>query len=142
MSVNRTSIVLSAEDHERLSKLARAAMNSVPERAEDLAAELERAQVLASDRLAAVVCMGSNVVFRDDTTGRVRQVTLVYPEHADISKGRVSVLTPIGTALIGLRAGSSIGWQTRSDENRRLTVLAILQPADAEAGLAESTIHP
>jgi len=142
MSVNRTSIVLSAEDHERLSKLARAAMNSVPERAEDLAAELERAQVLASGRLGEVVRMGSHVVFRDDTTGRVRQVTLVYPEQADISKGRVSVLTPIGTALIGLRTGSSIGWQTRSGENRRLTVLEILQPGDAKAGFAESTIDP
>jgi len=142
MSVNRTSIVLSAEDHERLSKLARVAMNSVPERAEDLAAELERAQVLASGRLGEVVRMGSHVVFRDDTTGRVRQVTLVYPEQADISKGRVSVLTPVGTALVGLRTGLSIGWQTRSGENRRLTVLEILQPGDAEAGLAARTSAP
>jgi regulator of nucleoside diphosphate kinase len=151
MSVNQTSersaelaprIMLSAEDHERLSRLARAAMNSVPERAEDLAAELERAHVLARSRLGEVVCMGSHVAFRDDTTGRVRQVTLVYPEQADISKGTVSVLTPIGTALLGLRKGLSIGWQTRSGENRRLTVLEILQPGDAEAGFAESTTHP
>jgi regulator of nucleoside diphosphate kinase len=86
--------------------------------------------------------MGSHVVFRDDTTGRVRQVTLAYPEQADISKGRVSVLTPIGTALLGLRTGLSIGWQTRSGENRRLTVLEILPPGDDEAGLAESASHP
>jgi regulator of nucleoside diphosphate kinase len=135
-------IMLSVGDHERLSRLARAAMNSVPESAEDLAAELERAHVLASDQLGEVVCMGSHVVFRDDTTGRVRHVTLAYPEQADISKGRVSVLTPIGTALLGLRTGLSIGWQTRSGENRRLTVLEILPPGDDEAGLAESASHP
>jgi regulator of nucleoside diphosphate kinase len=135
-------IMLSAGDYKRLSRLARAAMNSVPEHAENLAAELERAHVLASGRLGEVVCMGTHVVFRDDTTGRVRHVTLVYPEQADISKGMVSVLTPIGTALVGLRTGSSIGWQTRSGENRRLTVLEILQPDHAEAGFAERTIHP
>jgi regulator of nucleoside diphosphate kinase len=68
------------------------------------------------------------VEFRDDTTGKVQTVTLVYPEDADISKGRISVLTPIGTALIGVRAGDSISWETRTGDLRRLTVLQVREP--------------
>ena len=64
----------------------------------------------------------------DDTTGKVQTVTLVYPEEADISQGKISILTPIGTALIGLHAGHSITWETRSGELRRLTVLQVREP--------------
>ena len=52
-------------------------------------------------------------------------VTLVYPRDADISRGRVSVLTPVGAALIGVSAGDSITWETRTGELRKLTVLKI-----------------
>jgi len=52
-------------------------------------------------------------------------VTLVYPAEADISQGRISVLTPVGTALIGLRSGGSITWETPAGEARQLTVLAV-----------------
>ena len=50
---------------------------------------------------------------------------LVYPNQADISQDKISVLTPIGTALIGLRVGSSITWETRTGEFKRLTVLEV-----------------
>jgi regulator of nucleoside diphosphate kinase len=49
----------------------------------------------------------------------------VYPEEADISRAKVSVLTPVGTALIGLQAKQSITWETPSGEVRQLTVLAV-----------------
>jgi regulator of nucleoside diphosphate kinase len=52
-------------------------------------------------------------------------VTIVLPADANIAAGRVSVLTPIGAALIGLKAGASIGWETREGEERRLSVLAV-----------------
>ena len=55
-------------------------------------------------------------------------MTLVYPEEADISKGKISVLTPIGTALIGLRAGHSITWETRTGDLKRLTALQVREP--------------
>jgi regulator of nucleoside diphosphate kinase len=77
--------------------------------------------------------MGSEVVYRDDTTGRVQTVTLVYPSEADIAKGKVSVLTPIGTALIGLAVGKSINWRTRAGDMKRLTVLQVRDSAAAEA---------
>ena len=69
--------------------------------------------------------MGSEVKFRDDTSGRIQKVFLVYPNQADISQDKISVLTPIGTALIGLRVGSSITWETRTGEFKRLTVLEV-----------------
>lgn len=75
--------------------------------------------------------MGCQVEFRDDTTGKVQTVTLVYPGEADIAQGKISVLTPIGAALIGLRAGHSISWETRSGDIKRLTVLTVREPSPA-----------
>jgi regulator of nucleoside diphosphate kinase len=70
-------------------------------------------------------------------------VTLVYPDEADITKGRVSVLTPIGTALIGVAAGNSIGWRTRSGEMKRLTVLQVRgsTPAERADGAPKPMLH-
>jgi regulator of nucleoside diphosphate kinase len=126
-------IILTADDHERLSVLANAAANTVPEVAAELSEELDRAHVLPKGRHPVdTVCMGCAVDFRDDMTGRVQTVTLVYPQEADISKGRISVLTPIGTALIGLTVGKSIDWVTRAGESKRLTVLQVREPLITE----------
>jgi len=119
-------ITLTASDHEDLSGLARAAMRSTPEAAANLADELDRAQVLAKGRRPIdVVGMGCEVEFRDESSGRIQNVTLVDPSEADIEQGKVSVLTPIGTALIGLRAGASIAWETRTGQLKRLTVIKV-----------------
>jgi regulator of nucleoside diphosphate kinase len=125
----KPGITLTAQDHEKLSIIARAAENTMPDVAALLTEELDRAHVLAKGRHPEhTVCMGCEVEFRDDTTGKVQTVTLVYPEEADISKGKISVLTPIGTALIGLRAGHSITWETRTGDLRRLKVLQVRDP--------------
>ena len=127
-------ITLTATDHERLSGLARAAAHTMPDVAATLADELDRAHVLAKGRHSAdAVCMGCEVEFRDDSTGKVQKVVLVYPEDADISLGKISVLTPIGTALIGVRAGHAITWETRTGDLRRLTVLQVREPQPVEA---------
>jgi regulator of nucleoside diphosphate kinase len=125
-------ITLAAQDYERLSALARAAMNTVPDAASVLTEELARAHVLAKGRHPEhTVCMGCKVEFRDDTTGKIQTVRLVYPAEADICQGKISVLTPIGTALIGLRAGHSITWETRTGDLKRLTVLEVREPQPA-----------
>jgi regulator of nucleoside diphosphate kinase len=125
----RPQITLTSQDHERLSLLAR---NAMPEVASVLVEELDRAQVLAAEQHPAhTVCMGCQVEFRDDMTGKVQTVTLVYPDEADISLGKISVLTPIGTALIGLHAGQCITWETRMGDVKRLTVLAVREPQPA-----------
>lgn len=125
-------IVLTAEDHERLYTLARTASDAVQDAAMALTAELDRAHILARGRYPEhTVFMGCQVEFRDDTTGKVQTVTLVYPGEADIAQGKISVLTPIGAALIGLRAGHSISWETRSGDIKRLTVLTVREPSPA-----------
>jgi regulator of nucleoside diphosphate kinase len=125
----KPTITLSTEDYERLSALAHAARKCMPDLAEELADEIARAHVLAKGRHPLhIVCMNSEVEFRDDTTGKVQKVKLVYPEEADISQRKVSVLTPVGTALIGLPTGRSITWETPTGEVRQLTVLAVREP--------------
>lgn len=119
-------ITLTASDHEHLSSLARAAMRSMPEAAANLADELDRAQILAKGRRPTdVVGMGYEVEFRDESNGRVQKVTLVDPSEADIEQGKISVLTPVGTALIGLRTRASIAWETRTGQLKRLTVMKV-----------------
>jgi len=129
MTTGRTTkprIILSAHDYERLSALARAASRRMPDLAADLAEEIGRAHVLAKGRYPEhIVCMNSEVEFRDDATGKTQTVRLGYPEAADIAEGKISVLTPVGTALIGLPEGQSIKWESPSGELRQLTVLAV-----------------
>jgi regulator of nucleoside diphosphate kinase len=124
-------IILAAADYERLSELARAAAQAMPDQASVLTEELARAEVVAEGRPEQTVCMGSEVTFRDDSTGKIETMTLVYPGDADISQHRISVMTPIGTALIGLCMGDSITWATRSGEVRVLTVLDVGTPRPA-----------
>jgi regulator of nucleoside diphosphate kinase len=134
---SKPTLILSAEDYERLNALANAARTRMPDLADQLAHEIGRASVLGKGKHPQdAVCMHSEVEFRDDTTSKVQRVTLVYPDEADISQRKVSVLTPVGTALIGLRAGSSIPWETPSGDLRRLTVLSV-----GELGRREASIH-
>ena len=124
----RPRIILTAGDHERLSLLARAAAAKMPDLASVLSEELERAEILLCGYPEHTVCMGSDVKFRDDTTGKVQIMTLVYPGDADIAQRKISVLTPVGTALIGMRAGDSITFEAGDGATRRLTVLSARQP--------------
>jgi regulator of nucleoside diphosphate kinase len=75
--------------------------------------------------------MGSKVEFRDDETRTVQNVRLVYPDQADAQQGRISILTPVGAALIGLSTGQSIQWRDRRGTLKKLTVLAVDNAADA-----------
>ncbi|MBF5096065.1 nucleoside diphosphate kinase regulator [Azospirillum sp. INR13] len=128
-------IVLTATDHDRLSALVEAVSERLPDVYEYLTVELERAAVIdAGELVTTVVTMGARVAFRDEVTGQERTVTLVYPRDADLAAGRVSVLTPIGAALIGVAEGQSITWYTREGEAKTLTVLAVEPPiADGDA---------
>jgi regulator of nucleoside diphosphate kinase len=122
-------ITLSLGDYERLSALVKTAMISAPGLAEILAGEIARAHVLAAGKCPQdVVGMNSEVEFRDDRTGKGQSMRLVYPAESDVAKGRLSVLTPVGTALIGVRVGESITWETPAGEVRKLTVLSVKDP--------------
>ncbi len=114
-------IVLAEDDHKTLMALARAGSDA----AEDLLYEVERASVVPNGKLkSTVVRMGTTVTYRPDN-GAERTVTLVYPAEADIAEGKISVLTPIGTALIGLDEGQSITWEARNGKKHVLSVVSV-----------------
>ncbi|HEU4627981.1 MAG TPA: nucleoside diphosphate kinase regulator [Steroidobacteraceae bacterium] len=95
---------------------------------EELALELERAQVVDADTLPGdVVTMHSRVQVTDLTTGERRELVLVFPGQADVPAQRVSVLAPIGTALLGYREGDEVEWPTPGGL-RRLRIDKVVQP--------------
>lgn len=121
----RPSIIVSAADERRLTDVAITALDQAPEAAEQLLLEIERAEVVPTHAVPAnVVQMGSTVELTTEE-GPNRRVTLVFPGQADVAAAKISILTPIGAALIGLSEGQSIAWRTRDGRKRRLTVLAV-----------------
>lgn len=103
-----------------------------PALAETMLTELERARVVEDEALPeTVVRMGSMVTYTADD-GAPTMITLVFPGDADISQGRISITTPVGTALIGLSAGQSIDWTARNGQVHRLTVTDIRQTSEAD----------
>lgn len=118
----KPAITVSRSDFERLTRLAEAYLSKSPEVADQLLHELDRARVVEDNRVADdIVRIGSSLRFTTDQ-GEARSVTLVFPGQADIAEGRISILTPIGSALIGLSVGQSIDWSARDGRTHRLTV--------------------
>jgi regulator of nucleoside diphosphate kinase len=119
-------IAITRGDADKLTRIADHAAGEFAKAGDFLARELDRAQLIEEfERRPGLVTMGARVTFRDDVTSQVRTVTLVYPDEADVSQGRISVLTPVGAALIGLSVSQSIEWETVSGGRRSLTVLAV-----------------
>jgi len=115
-------ITVTTEDIRYLNVLAL----SGARHAESLVREIERANVIPPHQaLPGLVRMGSLVKYRDNTTGRVRDVTLVYPHEIDEEANRVSVLTPVGVALIGLSVGQTIEFETPDRKKGSLTVVDV-----------------
>lgn len=120
-------LIVGAQDHDRLMTMANGLTGQRAEIADQLLTELERARVVAQNKLPDnVVRMGSKISFTT-TDGFDRTLQLVYPGEADISEGKVSVLTPIGAALIGLSEGQSIPWAARDGRMLSLTVVEVVQ---------------
>jgi regulator of nucleoside diphosphate kinase len=126
--VDQPILTISARDYEKLERIAMAGMRAGRSQpiAEVLADKLGRAAVVPPQDVGeAVVTMYSDLTFCDDATKALQRVTLVYTGEEDIALGRISVLTPVGTALIGVSEGQSIGWHTAAGEPRRLTVIKV-----------------
>jgi regulator of nucleoside diphosphate kinase len=116
------SLYLTQGDLERLSRL----LDAQSGRFAKLEGELARAKIVPREEIPHdVVTMDSRVVFQNETTGERREVTLVYPPDADIAAGKISVLVPVGTALLGLRVGQSIDWELPSGEKHRYRVIDV-----------------
>ncbi|MDX9861505.1 MAG: nucleoside diphosphate kinase regulator [Rhodospirillales bacterium] len=131
MQEDLPSIVLSQRDHERLLALATLAVSRLPE-VNFLLRELERAQVTDQARInSSTVTMGSQVDFSFGRSTRVETVTLAFPGDQDLSTGHISILTPVGAALIGLSEGQTIAFQAPVWVEKALTVLRVRPPSGA-----------
>lgn len=98
-----------------------------------LDAELGRADVVPSNEIPShVVTMNSHVVFEDEDTGTRREITLVYPKDADASQGKISILAPVGSALLGLSVGQAIRWPLPGGKSKQYKIVAVtFQPEAA-----------
>lgn len=95
-----------------------------------LGRELDRADIVPSKDLPKhIVSMYTKVTYADSKSGGTRTVELVYPHEADINVNKVSLMTPIGAALIGMAIGNSITWYTPDGGEQTMTILAVNQPA-------------
>jgi regulator of nucleoside diphosphate kinase len=122
----RPPIAIDAAHFARLSALSSLTSGPMTEVCEYLREELDRADVLPAEKLRSdIVSLGSRVEFRDEHTGKSREIILVYPLDADIARRRVSVLTPVGAALLGLSVNQTISFRTRTGDRRELTVLRV-----------------
>lgn len=136
MESNTAPIIVSSLDMERLEQLVElpAYRNFIG--AEALRTELLRATVVDPDKIPAdVVTMNSTALVEDEDSKEAHELTLVYPREADGSPGKVSVLAPVGSAMLGLRIGQSIEWQVPGGRRLRLRVQAIRYQPESSGNL-------
>lgn len=131
-AVRKPPVHMIDSEADALTDLAIGVEKRMPQVSELLLREIGRATIHKERHVPRdVVTMNSEVDFVDAANGSVRSVRLVYPSDADIATGRISILTPVGAGLIGLRAGSAILWPDRDGQERALTIRAVLQPPRA-----------
>lgn len=113
-------------NHARISALLSSVLDRLPRLAEYLEGETDRANVVEPARVPPkVITMNTRAEILDLQTGERRVVTLVYPEDEDASAGRVSILSPLGAALIGVFEGFSIDYPTPGGRERIVKVIKI-----------------
>jgi regulator of nucleoside diphosphate kinase len=133
----RPDIVLTATDERRLAHLLQVKSQELDQDTlKRLEGELERATIVESSQIPDdVVTMNSVVSFEDLETGQRSEATLVYPSATSGTAGKVSILAPIGTALLGLSVGDSIEWPVPGGRSRRLRVTAVHYQPEAQGRL-------
>lgn len=136
MSTASPPIVVSSLDLERIEALLDApAYRHVPGIAA-LRAELARASIVEPGKMPAdVVTMNSTARVVDESGGEEYRLTLVYPRDADGDPGKVSVLAPVGSAILGLRVGESIQWPMPGGRQAALRIAEISYQPEASGHL-------
>ena len=127
----RPQIHLLASESDLVADLALRLEHQQPTVAAMLLGEIDRAELYEPETLPAdAVRLGSDVDFVDENTSQLRKVRLVLPALANIAEGRISILTPMGAALYGLRTGDSIDWPDLDGKSRKIRIVRVLQDAD------------
>lgn len=125
-------IMITNPDLERLERL----LDSVPPLhapgLDALRGELDRAEIVEPDLIPPdVITMNSTARFVDEISGREFELTLVYPDDMHLTHGTVSVLAPVGSALLGLSVGQSIEWPLPGGRTMTLRVLEVTYQPEA-----------
>ncbi len=115
--MGQENLIISDTDYVRLSQLNNNQL---------LRYEFSRAVVVPANQVPKnVVTMHSCVEYLDESTGISRQVRLVFPTEVDLRSGKISVLSPLGAALLGLKQGQTIDWPIPSDPDKRLKIMRV-----------------
>ena len=123
----RPEITVSMDDLERLEGLLGELRGGAPEIADGLRSELDRARIVEPEDMPQdVVTMNSTVRFADEETGKEFERTLCYPEEATGGTDKVSILAPLGSALLGLSVGQRIDWPVPGGRMARIRILDVV----------------
>lgn len=129
------NLIIDADLYSTLVAVAERARKASPRLAERLIEEIERADLRRGDEMPDnVVTIGSRVTFNDGERNQV--VEVVMPHDADVALGRVSVVSPVGAALLGLSTGQKISWEMGYGKVTTIEVLAVERPESAAASAA------
>ncbi len=130
--MQETPIYFSERDYQRLRGLVdgRIDQRFLRHALSQLERELDRAEIVPEAALPTdVVAMHSTVKLVDLDTGANHVYTVVYPHEADVGRGRISVLAPVGTAVLGYRIGDVVEWEVPSGRRRlRIDAVAMSRP--------------
>ncbi|MET0340741.1 MAG: nucleoside diphosphate kinase regulator [Polyangiales bacterium] len=119
-------IIITETDSDRLTRLLDVLPDAQRAAVADLESELARAHVVPPRAVPRdVVTMNSRVVFEDAESGKRTEARLVYPHDSKLDAGAVSVLAPVGSALLGMRTGQWIDWRMPSGRLKRYRVLDV-----------------
>lgn len=131
----RRKIYITTQDRTRIENLLNEQPSSPlrpqPEHV-DLVAELKAAKIVEPKRIPpTVVTMRSRVVLSDVESGETREFTLVYPSEADVDQGKISVLSPVGKAILGYSAGDTVAWKVPTGVKHFKVEQVLYQPEAA-----------
>lgn len=127
--MNRKKIIVSSRDYTKLAGIISGKPGSGETEYKELFEELKNAVLVEPEKMPAdVITMNSKVRFKDIEESEDYIFSLVYPEDADTSKGKLSILAPIGTALLGYRVGDKVKWKVPAGIKTFLVEEILYQP--------------
>jgi regulator of nucleoside diphosphate kinase len=127
------NIQITESDYNKLQELLRGLHSSHKTIRESLAGELTRAHIKPSEEISPdVITLNSRARLRDLTNSEVLEFAIVMPEYVDVEDGRISVLAPLGMAMLGYREGDTFTWDMPGGTGRFLVEKVLFQPEAAE----------
>ena len=135
--MTRRKVIITAEDHRRLESLLTAPSTRFLagcDRLDELETELRRAVIVPQEEVPEdVVTMNSTITLRDLESDELETYTLVYPDRADIANNKLSVLAPVGTAILGYRVGDELRWRVPAGWRHFKVEQVLFQPEREKA---------